>query len=268
MSIYKQLGSAEPGLETINSPKTMSFDELKSIVQQLATLDGDGEINLTPIAKVFGKRVDNFQRNKADVLAEIVITQNEGTDKIAENQPQALRTKKGNNGEQGTFTNNPDVFLEFLRYCSPKIAVAMTKIVRELFEGKTQTPPPISTAEGLLASIQLMVNLEKVQKIQAEAIKKQGEKLLELETKATGVVVDIHSVKDYTTVKELEMDYLGREINYFVNQKFVEARGFGFRDAHRTAWKDYKADTGFDYAGAKFATKESKQDFLNWLKSL
>lgn len=260
MSIYKKLGSAELGLETINSPKTMSFDELKSIVQQLATLDGDGEINLTPIAKIFKKRIDVWKKSSAEILDEIRITLKVETD--------ILRIKKSLTGEQGTFTNNPDVFLEFLRYCSPKIAVAMTRVVRELFEGKTQTPPPISTAEGLLASIQLMVNLEKVQKIQAEAIKKQGEKLLELETKATGVVVDIHSVKDYKTVKELEKDYLGREINYFVNQKFVEAKGLSFQEAHRTAWKDYRYDTGFDYAGAKFTTKESKQDFLNWLKSL
>lgn len=140
--------------------------------------------------------------------------------------------------------------------------------MEETLKAQTQTPPPISTAEGLLASIQLMVNIEKQQKEQEEILKKQGEKLMELETKATGVVVDIHSVAEFKTVKELEKDYLGREINYFINKKYVEARGLSFQEAHRTAWKDYRNETGFDYAGAKFATKESKQHFLDWLKAV
>lgn len=137
---------------------------------------------------------------------------------------------------------------------------------KKLATEQAQKSAPLSPTEALLVSVQQLVNFEKVQKEQSELIKKQGEKLMELETKATGVVVDIHSVKDYTTVKELEKDYLGREINYFINQKYVEVQGLSFRDAHRAAWKDYKSETGFDYAGAKFATKESKQDFLNFLK--
>jgi len=257
MSMYKKLGSAELGLETINSPKNLNFSL----------------IELLPNGRVSARKLYEFlELRKADISRWL-------KSKIVENQFATenedyfgFRTvAEGNEIEDFEITPNFAKKLCMMSK-SKRGEEARNYFLKceESLKNKVlaPTPPPISTAEGLLASIQLMVDLEKNQKAQAEQIKKQGEKLLELETEATGVVVDIHTVKDYKTVKELEKDYLGREINYFVNQKFVEARGLSFQEAHRTAWKDYRCDTGFDYAGAKFATKESKQHFLDWLKSL
>ncbi len=140
-----------------NKPST-NFDDLYQIVKSLSVLDQDGEVNLTPIAKAFNKRIDNWKRNYADILQEIAFTQNEGTENNTDSQKVAnaiLRQKQGGNGEQGTFTNNPDVFLEFLRYCNVKLAVKMTKIVSELFRTGTvslQLAKPLTIQELLAQS--------------------------------------------------------------------------------------------------------------------
>jgi hypothetical protein len=111
-----------------NKPE-LTTEKLFEIVKHLSVLDSDNEINLTPIAKVARKRIDTWKKTNAEILDEIRIT--------LETETELLRVKKGFDGEQGTYTNNPDVFLEFLRYCSPKIAVKMTKIVSELFSKGT-----------------------------------------------------------------------------------------------------------------------------------
>jgi len=132
-----------------NAQNQVQFDELKAIVQNLSVLDGEGEINLTPIAKLFKKRIDTWKKTNSEILEEIRITLRTGAT--------VLRQKMGGNGEQGTFTNNPDVFLEFLRYCSPKLAVAMTRIVRELFEkGKVELNPVVAPLPDNILLAQLL----------------------------------------------------------------------------------------------------------------
>ena len=116
-----------------NKPST-NFTELYNLVKSLSILDQDNEVNLTPIAKLFGKRIDTWKKKEAEILDEIRIT--------LETETEILRIKRSFEGEQGTFTNNPDVLLEFLRYCSPKLAVKMTKVVSQLFStGKVELQP-------------------------------------------------------------------------------------------------------------------------------
>jgi phage antirepressor YoqD-like protein len=112
-------------LQLTPEPKKNHIQELFEIVQKLTVLDQDKEVNLTPIAKAAGKRIDTWKKTNIEILDEIRIT--------LETETELLRVKKGFDGEQGTYTNNPEVLLEFLRYCSPKIAVKMTKSIIQMF---------------------------------------------------------------------------------------------------------------------------------------
>jgi hypothetical protein len=167
------------GVAHVKANKSISTTELFEIIQSLSVLDNDKEINLTPIAKAFGKRIDTWKRNSADILQEIRITQNADSD--------VIRIKQGFDGNQGTFTNNPDVFLEFLRYCSPKIAIKMTRIVSELFQtGKVELKPvkSLSTEEILemaLAEIKaskLALKTEQIAHIQTKEVLEHKNKVV------------------------------------------------------------------------------------------
>ena len=156
-------------LSKIVTKKEITTEELFEIVKSLSVKDNDGEVNLTPIAKAFGKRMDNFKRDLKEVLEEIRVTQFEGAD--------IFKIKYSLNSEQGTFTNNADVLLEFLRYCDPKIAVRMTKIVRELFAtGSVSLAPsyqiqdPIARAKAWIVEQEKKLALQETLQLQAPKV--------------------------------------------------------------------------------------------------
>lgn len=129
--------------------KAMSTEELVELVRVLCVLDNDKEVNLTPIARLFNKRIDKFRAASSEILYEIASTQNGGTGQevITQNGTSLFRIKQGGNGEQGTFTKSPEVLIELLRYCSAKIAVKMTRIIWELFEKGTVSIKPVEVSK-------------------------------------------------------------------------------------------------------------------------
>ena len=237
--------------------KTMSFEELKAIVQRLSVLDNEGEVNLTPIAKLFGKRIDKWKQSCADIIEEIQLTQNG----VVENS--TLRTKEGNNGG-GTFTNNPDVFLEFLRYCSPKIAVAMTRVVRELFEGRNPLAQPKELSRMEILTMALEIEKEN-QLLLTENKQKQGE-ILKLAQDVQNTRTTL--AKHYKTVDSRNKADLGNSINRLINKHFIVEGETTYRDANHASWNAYYSATGINYYGAKNASYEEKLSFLNFLTTL
>ena len=114
-----------PNITIKKQDNALTTEELYELVKSLTILDEDNEVNLTKIGKLFGKRVDKFKQANADFLDEIGVTQN--------GEAQLLRIKYSIDKEQGTFTSSPEVLLEFLRYCNPRIAVKMNTIIKDLF---------------------------------------------------------------------------------------------------------------------------------------
>jgi hypothetical protein len=82
--------------------KEITTQELFEIVKALSVKDNDGEVNLTPIAEAFDKRIDNWKRLQGEFLEELSLTQIEETEIIRIKQA-------GNSKEQGTFTKLPEV---------------------------------------------------------------------------------------------------------------------------------------------------------------
>lgn len=189
-----------------NAQNQVQFDELKAIVQNLSVLDGEGDINLTPIAKIFGKVIYEWQRKKTtkDILQEI--EQNTATEKSGSG---ILRQKVGGTGEQGTFTNNPDVFLEFLRYCSPKLAVAMTRIVRELFEkGKVELNPvapsqPTNQFDFLRGLLDSLEN----QSLRISTVENKLEKVIEIKQNILDIVGEAPEKTARISLRQLVENY-------------------------------------------------------------
>ncbi|MGL4758952.1 MAG: KilA-N domain-containing protein, partial [Patescibacteria group bacterium] len=127
MSDSKQIATpeAQNGFVAVTKKQDkITNQELLNLVKSLTVLDEDNEVNLTKIGKLFSKRTDRFLQQYQAVIKEISALQKWNTD--------IIRQKQGGS-EQGTFTNNSLVLIEFFRYCDPIIAIKMTSIVEELF---------------------------------------------------------------------------------------------------------------------------------------
>jgi hypothetical protein len=264
--IQNKLSTATNSGRIENLRKLNRDSSTKNIESQVFDLSvfevKDGMVNLTKIGKHFNKDVRVWTRSKK--VKEFI-------DKLDQNSGvQNLHTVENGQNERGTF-GTEKVALKFAEYISTDFEIwANDKIHTLLQTGKVEmksSPKPLSPAEALLASVQQLVDIERVQKEQSQKIQQVEERVMEIETKATGVVVDITTVKDYKTIKEAEKSYIGREINYYITKKFVEEQGIqDWKVAHLTSRDRYREDTGLDYAGAKFSSIESKKHFLEWIK--
>lgn len=90
---------------------------------------GDGYINLNQLADVVGKRIDNWLANQStkDLLNEFD-RQNKLPGNRGSVEVKAIVTIEGRNG--GTWAH-PDIAIQFAQWCSPVVALKVSRIVRD-----------------------------------------------------------------------------------------------------------------------------------------
>jgi hypothetical protein len=212
--------------------------ELARMVQDMAIKDGDGEVNLTPIARMFKKRIDTWKKSNAEIIDHIRFTSGAETD--------ILRAKKGFDGGQGTFTNSPDLFLEFLRYCSPAVAVKMTQIVRELFQnGKVEiTSPKIDSLTPALPSdfisaLEALLVAEKQKAELTQTLEHKNKIVLEYVAKVPAKTMR-------TTINEIVIAYAheqGMQYNFVWNKLYKEFKALYHIDLKVRSQNDHRLST-------------------------
>jgi anti-repressor protein len=117
----------------------------------------NGKINLTKIAKNFGKVVSNWTKSQTtkDYLSAF--------ESDIPNGASALISQKGGDGEQGTFTEHREVALELCRWISPRFAVWANKQIDTLLQtGKAELQPTkkLSTLDLLKEAVNEIEKLE------------------------------------------------------------------------------------------------------------
>ena len=245
----------------------MTTEELYQLVKNLTVLDNDNEVNLTPIAKLFGKKLVNWTKSKATKDFFKSLSNGDKSD-VAICDIGYLREKKGGTGEQGTYTKSAEVIIEFLRYCSIPISIKMNRIVIELFSTGTVTiqesiTDPLQNLEILATqSLRLVKQLREKQKvieIQEKTIEKQNDRNLEL--------LELKATQSRTGINNLKKD-LGVEINANVYKIYNESCNNDFRLMHLKAQSEYNSNANDNnhYNGSKTTSLEAKKLYANWLR--
>ena len=108
----------------------------------------DGYINLTQMAKAYGKRVDNWLRLKdtKNLLKEFEYQEKLNNSDVSDLKP-ALIVKRGKH-EGGTW-GHPDIAIQFAQWLNKKFALQVSRWVREWMTTGQNPIPPSQTANNL-----------------------------------------------------------------------------------------------------------------------
>lgn len=122
----------------------------------------DGYINLTQMAKVYNKRLDNWLRLKdtRDLLAEFELQEKLNTSDLRYLKP-ALIVQRGKH-EGGTW-GHPDIAIQFAQWLDKKFALQVSRWIREwMTTGQNPIPPQPTSTEiptDLSAIVEELENL-------------------------------------------------------------------------------------------------------------
>jgi hypothetical protein len=121
---------------------------------QISQRHDDGYINLTQMAKAYGKRIDNWLRLKdtQDLLIEFERQEKLNTSDLRDlNSALIIRRGKYDGGTWG----HPDIAIQFAQWLDKSFALQVSRWVREwMTTGKNPVQPqPVSLSDDLLAAL-------------------------------------------------------------------------------------------------------------------
>jgi hypothetical protein len=210
----------------------------------------DGKINLTKMARHFGKEVKEWSKLPTAKNFLKALEKSEGG-------KSPITTFKGNNGkEQGTFGIR-EVALKLAQWISPEFEVFCIKKLDELFQtGKTELKPSQSSQLDFLQGI-------------LDSLKAHENRVTNLETRVEKVEnesrsITISTAKEYKTiVAEKTMSDYRRPIANLIHRKYENLLP-QFR--YNQAYFDYSKKNGKTIPSVTKASSEQLQDFLAWLE--
>lgn len=121
---------------------------------EITVRDSDGYWNATDMAKIFGKRVNNFLRNEQTraYLEALAESRNADTVSVARNRvtvESLVHVTQGGLDEQGTWVD-PEVGLKLAAWLNPKFEVWVFKMIKVLLtEGEVKLKDHIKELELL-----------------------------------------------------------------------------------------------------------------------
>ncbi len=194
----------------------------------------DGLVNLTKIAKHFGRRLDKWKNS--DSTKEYLIEYELQNPNTQNGQSGCLLIKKGGNGIQGTFAPR-EVALEFARWISPKFQVWANKQIDTLLQtGKVElklNQNPITLPQTYLQALEALVEAEKTKEalqLKLEAQKDDVEFAQTLKASVNALPFD-------EAVKAMKLPY-GR------TTLFAKCRQLGFLNPRNHPYQEY-IDRGY-----------------------
>lgn len=121
---------------------------------EITVRDSDGYWNATEMAKIFGKRINNFLRNDQtkEYLEALANSRNADRSTVTQNRVTVetlVQVTQGGLGDQGTWVD-PEVGLKLAAWLNPKFEVWVFKMIRILLtEGEVKLKDHIQELEAL-----------------------------------------------------------------------------------------------------------------------
>ena len=223
----------------------------------------DGWVNITPLGKLFGKKTNDYFKNKSTQEFLEALGENLGLE-----AGKLVSVFQGTFQEQGTFVH-PKVAVHFAQWANPKFALWVSDKIEELLtQGQTSLTPSQPQSFGQLDAIQAMLDYMKAQALKVNAIAEtQAEVIQRLDSverrQSVASRIIVESAKDFKTVrKELLMEKR-RSISSQVLKKFE------YIESYRARWDEaryqYKRETGYSFPPIKNASMEELETFLEWV---
>jgi len=158
-----------------------------------------GLVNLTSIAKAFGKSINDWSKTKQTIeLIEAYRVNNYDTNIF-------LTIKGGDNKEQGTWVCR-ELALDFCQWISIKFKVYCIKKLDELFQTGAATLKEMSPGEIMIANAQAFYKMEQAQaKLQAQ-ITNNSEALERLSARVCTINEEYYTIAGYCSLQKYNVD--------------------------------------------------------------